>query len=246
MNRLPPWDTIRRVRFAISFLAASLAAAAACAAVLAQQPEPTAVEIADEPHHTLVLRNEQVRVFRLRLQPGEVTLPHRHAVFYAFLSLRPAVIGNEVRGRQPVVTHAEAGELHTSKGGFTLAERNNSSEPADLLVVEALNADARVFSTPMGGFRYHDAAFGELFNATATRGYTMRIAAGGRIEKHDENYDRLLIAVTDLNLREDVAGQPPSGLAMKAGEVRWIPRGQVHATMNVGASPATLITLEFN
>jgi len=223
-----------------------LAAAVACATVLAQQPEPTSVEISDEPHHTLVLRNAQARVFRLRLEPGEATLPHRHAVFYAFLSLRPAVMGNEVRGRQPVVTRIEAGELHTSKGGFTLAERNNSPEPADLLVVEALKTDAGGFSTPMGGFRFHDAAFGELFEAPAVRAYTMRIATGGRMEKHEENYDRLLIAVTDLDFREDVAGQPPSELAMKAGEVRWIPRGQVHATTNIGASPASLITLEFN
>ncbi len=246
MNRLPPWDTIKRVRFAISFLAASLAASVACATVLAQQPEPTPVDIADEPHHILVLRNEQARVFRLRLQAGDATLPHRHAVFYAFLSLRPAVIGNEVWGRQPLVTRIEAGELHTSKGGFALAERNNSSETVDLLVVEALKTDAGGFSKPMGGFRYHDAAFGELFEAPAVRGYTMRIAAGGRTEKHEENYDRLLIAVTDLSLREEAAGQSPSELAMKAGEVRWIPRGQTHATTNAGASPATLITLEFN
>jgi uncharacterized RmlC-like cupin family protein len=167
-------------------------------------------------------------------------------MFYAFLSLRPVVIGNEVRGRQPVMTRIEAGELHTSKGGFTVAERNNSSEPADLLVIEALKANAGEFNSPMGGFRYHDAAFGELFQASAVRGYTMTIAAGGRTEQHGENYDRLLIAVSDLDFREDTASQSPSEFAMKAGEVRWIPRGQTHATTNIGASPATFITLEFN
>lgn len=225
---------------------AILATVFSCTAGLSQQPAPAAVEIAGEPHHALLLCNSQARVFRLKLQPGEATLPHRHVMFYAFLSLRTVTIGNEVRGRQPVITRMEAGELHTSKGGFTIAERNDFSEPADLLVVEALKTDAVGFSTPMGGFRYHDAAFGELFQASAVRGYTMRFAAGGRTEQHGENYDRLLIAVTDLNLREEVAGQPPSGLAMKAGEVRWIPRGRTHATTNAGAFPATLITLEFN
>jgi quercetin dioxygenase-like cupin family protein len=229
-----------------SLRAVVLATLVACTPGLAQQPGPAAVEIADEPHHSLLLRNAQMRVFRLKLQPGEATLPHHHGVFYAFLSLRPVVIGNEVRDRQPVVTRIEAGELHTSKGGFTLAERNSSSEPADLLVIEALKADAGEFSAPMGGVRFHDAALGELFQASAVRGYTFRIAAGGHTEQHGENYDRLLIAVTDLKFREDIVGQSPSEFVMKAGEVRWIPRGQTHATTNVGASPASFITLEFN
>ncbi|SPE34657.1 hypothetical protein SBA2_980012 [Acidobacteriia bacterium SbA2] len=244
-SALDDGGTIERVRVAPRLRTAILATVFSCTAGLSQQPAPAAVEIADEPHHALLLCNSQARVFRLKLQPGEATLPHRHVMFYAFLSLRTVAIGNEVRDRQPVITRMEAGELHTSKGGFTITERNNSSEPADLLVIEALKADAGAFDSPMGGFRYHDAAFGELFQASAVRGYTMRIAAGARTEQHGENYDRLLIAVTDLNFREDTAGQSSSELAMKAGEVRWIPRGQTHATTNAGASPATLITLEF-
>ena len=73
----------------------------------------------------------------------------------------------------------------------------------------------------------------------------MTIAAAGRTEQHMENYDRLVIAVTDLELRETVAGQSDD-FDMKSGEVRWIPRGVIHATTNVGPSPATFITLEFN
>jgi quercetin dioxygenase-like cupin family protein len=167
-------------------------------------------------------------------------------VFYAFLSLRPVVIGNEVRGRDPVLTRLDPDELRTSKGGFSVAERNNSAEPADLLVIEALMSNAGEFSTPMGGFRFHDAALGELFEAPAVRAYTFRMAAGGRTKQHQENYDRLLVALTDVHLREDVAGQPPSDLVMKAGEVRWIPRGQLHAVTNLAASPGMLLTLEFN
>jgi hypothetical protein len=224
---------------------ATLAAALICALAWSQESRSTSVEIVDEPHHTLLLQNPEVRVFRLKLQPNEVTLPHRHKSFYAYLSLRPVTIGNEVRGRQPVVTDIEAAELHTSKGGFTVAERNNSSEAADLLVIEAMKAGERGFNTPMGGFRFHDAAFGAIFEAPAIRGYTMTIAAEGRTEEHAEPYDRLLVAVSDLKLRENVAGQPPSELQMKAGEIRWIPRGMTHATTNIGKAPATFITLEF-
>ncbi len=230
------------MRMAVSALPTALL----CILGWSQGPPSPPVAIVDEPHHTLLLQNQEVRVSRLKLQPNEVTLPHRHNTFYAYLSLRSVEIGHEVRGRQPVVTHIEANELHTSKGGFTVAERNNSSEAADLLVIEAVKPSGGGFNTPMGGFRYHDAAFGPIFDASAIRGYTMTIAAGGRTEEHAENYDRLLVAVSDLKLRENVVGQPPSELQMKAGEIRWIPLGMTHATTNIGTSPATFIVLEFD
>jgi len=203
-------------------------------------------ELADEPHHTLLLQNDEVRVFHLKLKPGESTLQHRHNRYYVYLSLGPVTISNEVHGRQPVITRLEAGELHTSKGGFILAERNNSSEPAELLVIEAIKTSSEGFAIPMGGFRFHDAAFGELFDATVMRGYSMVVAVGGRTEKHTENYDRLLVATSDLHLRDTEDGHAPSEFQMKAGEIRWVPRGMIHSLTNVGTSPATFITIEFN
>jgi len=44
----------------------------------------------------------------------------------------------------------------------------------------------------------------------------------------------------------NIAGQLSSILELKAGEIRWIPRGATHATTNVGTSPATFITFEFD
>lgn len=213
---------------------------------LAQSGPPNPpIEITDEPHHTLLLKNAQLRAFRLKLQPNEVTAPHSHKSFYVYLSLRPATIGNEVRGRQPVVTHLEPGELHTSKGGFNVAERNDSGEPAEVLVIEALKPNPGEFASPMGGFRYHDSAFGAIFEAPAVRGYAMTIASGGGTEQHPENYDRLVIAVSELQLRDSVAGQPPSELRMKAGDILWVPRSAPHALSNTGTAPATFVTLEF-
>ena len=172
-------------------------------------------------------------------------MPHRHKGFYAYVSLRPVTIGNEVRGRQPVLTRLDAGELHTSRGGFNVAEHNESSDPAELLVIEAIKLNSGGFHTPMGGFRYHDAAFGELFEMSGVRGYTMTIAAGGRTEQHKEDYDRLVVAISDLTLNEDVTGKTASEVEMKAGDVRWVPRGATDAITNIGTSPATFITLEF-
>lgn len=214
--------------------------------LLGQSGPAAAVEITNEPHHVLEFRNDRVRVFRLKLGPHEATLTHRHRGFYAYLSLSSAMIGNEVRGHPPAITPLDPGEVHTSKGGFNLAERNESSEPADLMVIEPLQLDSRGFSTSMGGFRYHNAAFAALFETSTLRGYAMTIAAGGQTERHTENYDRLLVAVSDLKLREEATGQAAAELAMKAGDVQWVPRGATHAVTNVGTGPATFITLEFD
>jgi hypothetical protein len=216
------------------------------ASLQAQEGSVRANKITDEPHHVLLLQNSEVRAFHLNLQPNEVTIPHQHEKFYAYLSMRPVTIGNEVRGRQPVLTQLEPGELHTSRGGFTVAERNNSSEPAEVLVIEAIKAEHGSFDTPMLGFRYHNAAFSGLFESPVMRGYSMMFFPGGQVDSHAENYDRLLIAVTDLKLRDTLADGTQSNLEMKAGEIHWLSRGGAHAVTNLMDSIGRLITLEFN
>jgi hypothetical protein len=230
----------RRMKAAVSAAVTILA----CATFRGQEGPSAPVDISSEPHHTVVLENSAVRVFHLKLRPGEATKPHHHKNLYAYLSLYTVSIAAEVRGRPPVVVSLEAGEVHTSKGGFTLAERNKSPAPADLLVIEALRSDGAGFATPIG-FHVHNAAYGELFEYPVMRGYSMNIAAGGRIEKRDDKYDRLIIALSDLKLREDMIGQPSSELQMKAGDIKWLDRGMGHATTNTATAPAAFITFEF-
>jgi hypothetical protein len=98
----------------------------------------------------------------------------------------------------------------------------------------------------MGDFRYHNAAVGKLFESQAMRGYSGMLFPGGQTDPYKENYDRLFIAVTDLNLRDTEVGGSQSNLEMKAGEIRLLPRGLTHAVTNLGESIVTFITLEFN
>jgi len=97
----------------------------------------------------------------------------------------------------------------------------------------------------MGNFRYHDAACGALFEGAVARGYEMTIASEGRTEKHRDRYDRLLLALSDLQLKDEVEGKGASVIERKAGDVLWFPGGSTHAITNIGKSPAHFITIEF-
>src|ERR1039457_7598855 len=79
--------------------------------VRSQTDETYPLSIEKEPHHSLAFENDRIRVFHLQLQPNESTKTHRHPSFYAYFSLRPVTISNEVAGHAPVITQLEQGEL---------------------------------------------------------------------------------------------------------------------------------------
>jgi co-chaperonin GroES (HSP10) len=189
-----------------------------------QTGETTPTAIDKEPHHSLVFENDRVRVY---------------------FSLQSLTISNEVAGHAPVIIQLEPGELRTSKGGFNVAERNNSNQQADIFVVQPLKADGDGFPTPLA-MHMHDVIIAEQYTGSNMRVYLMGIASGGRIEEHTEAYDSLVIALADSNIREVVPGQGPNNWSMKAGETRWIPRGTTHSEINMGAGPADLMVFDFN
>ena len=53
------------------------------------------------------------------------------------------------------------------------------------------------------------------------------------------------MAITDLSLRNEVAGQAATTRTLKAGDVAWIPGGITHTVTNLAPGEARLITLEF-
>jgi hypothetical protein len=210
-----------------------------------QTAESIPVSIAKEPHHNLAFENERVRVFHVQLQPNEATETHRHPTFYAYFSLRPVTISNEVAGHAPVITQLEGGEMRTSKGGFNVAERNNSSERADIFVVQPVKTEGNGFAIPLPTLM-HDAGIIELYNGPMMRVYSMGIASNGRLEEHKEGYDSLVVALSDSKIRELLPGKGSADWDMKTGEMRWIPRGTIHSETNIGPLPAALIVCEFN
>jgi hypothetical protein len=227
-----------------NWICLSIALFCVLAKALIAQEKP--VELAREPHHRLLLENSSARIFRLTLQPQEATLRHRHSDFYLYLSVGPSTVSNEVKGRKPVISELGDGDLRTSKGGFSLTERNVGDKPLEIVVIETKGSgDAVSFQSPMANFRYHDTAVGSLYEGTNVRVYELDIASGGRTELHAEPYDRLTIALKDIHLRDQDEKGKESEIEEKTGDVAWWPKGKIHATTNVGGEPARFVTVEF-
>ena len=75
-------------------------------------------------------------------------------------------------------------------------------------------------------------------------GTTLRASEGFRGSNHRDNM--LMVAITDLELRDDVAAveSPDGAFSLAAGQARWIPAG-AHQFRNTGGSTARFLTIEF-
>jgi quercetin dioxygenase-like cupin family protein len=210
------------------------------------QPPASEVAIDAEPHHHLVLENAQVRVFQVEVAPHAATLMHRHKPDYVFVTLGAAEIENDVAGKPPVSLKLQDGETRFSTGGFAHIAKNLGDTPFRNVTVELLQPGP---TTAAGG----DEKPRELPGATITpvfvkdgvRVSDVRLKAGGVIPRHHHDAPHLVVAVTDLSLRNEVEGQPATTRTLKAGEVAWIPGGITHTLTNVAPGEARLITLEF-
>lgn len=210
------------------------------------QSSATPVEIEKEPHHTLLLENSEARVFRLVLEPKEATLLHRHRGVYAFVSLSDVTLQNEVPEQKPVPTTLTTGNVHTFNSAFTLVERNISSTRAVIIVVERVGSPAAPFASLLADFKVHDTVSEQLFEESSMRGYRLQMAAGGRTDDHDENWDRLIVAITDAHLQDRLNDESKREIVLKAGEVEWIPKNTDRAIRNIGNGACSLVVIEFN
>ena len=218
-------------------------------AVLAGQSAPE-VEITAEPHHRLSLSNDQVRVFDVEIAPKGETLMHRHGHDYVYVALGASEVVNTVAGKDPVTVKLQDGETNFLAGGFAHAARNVSNQPFREVVVEFLQDEklrkARSHWEDERGLDIlHGGTKEILFVKDGVRVSETELQPGGMEPKHHHTGPFLVVALTDYELRNEVAGKPVVTFSMKAGESQWMAGGFDHTVMNAGLRPAKFVTLEF-
>jgi hypothetical protein len=113
----------------------------ACSAILIvafslSAQAPTAVPVAKEPHHHLILANGNMNAFRVSIPANDTTLMHRHDLSYVYVSLGPADIINAVEGKPEIHAKLLDGQVGYAKGGFAHIARTDAGIPFNNVTVE--------------------------------------------------------------------------------------------------------------
>jgi oxalate decarboxylase/phosphoglucose isomerase-like protein (cupin superfamily) len=226
-------------------------AAIPLAAVLVAQTAPE-VEITAEPHHHPALENAYVRAFTVEIPPGEATLLHRHRHDYVYVNLGAAQISNQVEGKPLVTAKLQDGQTVFVEGGMAHVVRDLAATPFRNVTVEFLQDEKERAAPPPKWDEERDLHILEggtqdiMFVKDGVRVSEIDLQPGGMMPKHHHAGPHLVVAVTDLNLQSEIVGKGVLPVALKPGEVKWVPGGFTHTLMNTGKQPAKFVTLEFH
>jgi len=208
------------------------------------------VEITSEPSHHLALENEYVRVFKVEAAPHAATLLHRHRHDYFLVTLGDTDISNEVEGKPPVETKLADGEARFAEGNFAHVVRNLSDRPFRNVTIELLQ-DEKLRQTrsrwPMegGDKTFPGGSVKILLVRDGVRVSETNLDPGATLPSEHNDGPGLLVAVSDLNLRNGEEGGGAAVWKLKPGDVKWLAAGNAPTLTNAGARDARFVTLEF-
>jgi quercetin dioxygenase-like cupin family protein len=211
------------------------------------------VEITAEPHHHQIFENQYVRVFHVEVAPHDATLMHAHHHDYIYVTLGPAQIENDVKGKPPVTLKMQDGQTQFTPGDFVHLVRNLAETPFRNVTIELLQDEAARKNPPppwdeergldilMGGGTQDI-----MFVKDGVRVSEIDLNPGADVPSHHHTGPHLIVAITDLDLRNEVKGKSPVPVHLNSGEVKWIPGGVTHSLTNIGKQQAKFVTLEFH
>ncbi|MFZ0814258.1 MAG: hypothetical protein WAM78_02000 [Candidatus Sulfotelmatobacter sp.] len=219
------------------------------ATLLAAQAAPE-VEITAEPHHHLTFENKSVRVFNVEVLPNDATLMHWHRHDYIYVTLGDTEIANQVKDRPPVTVNLKDGQTAFTPATFAHLVRDPSDKPFCNVTVEILEDDSLRKSTAHWD---EDRGLDILANGTkqilfvkdGIRVTEFELQPSATVPKHHYTGPHLVVAINDLDMYSDAAGQGPMSSHFKSGDSKWLPGNYSTTLTNTGAKPAKFITLEF-
>ncbi len=212
----------------------------------------TAVDIAAEPHHHLLLQNDQVRVFALTLKPTEQSYTrHEHNFLLITLQDSELVIWSE--GQSAVQSfRLPRAETRFVFGGRAVGFRNDRSEEYRGVIVEFLSPKVTTYGyqSQTGTWDYASGAINspvdphvkfmngmQLGTASAV---DVQLLANDAFLAPDKASVELLIPVSEVDLR----GQDDEHIRRQPREIVWIPSDRKAALVNSSPQPARFVDVE--
>jgi quercetin dioxygenase-like cupin family protein len=205
---------------------------------------PTVVPIEREPSHHVVFESSLVRIFDVRLEPGDTTMFHVHADPHAGV-----LISGSARWGQ---TLGEAGTVESGDTVGTLLDNATSPLPYTHRVA---NVDSTPFRYVMGQFLAHSTIASAPLpeepgvtlerETSRARMYRIRLLPGQATSRHRHAQPGLLIQIGNGTV-EWMGDRPEASSGQSgAGAWWWRAAGNAHSIRNAGADPVELIEIDW-
>jgi quercetin dioxygenase-like cupin family protein len=217
----------------------SVAPAAFLLALFSAQESAAPVPVEQEPHHHLLLKNDNLMVLRVTLQPGEWSQYHTHSVDDV------AVWLGHSNASQQLPNQPESASIEQQPGNISLrtlhetpfSHRVHNLGPGifDVLDVELLQRPEHPSTGAAGPVA------GE--NPSA-RVYKWKIAPGGVTPMHTHDRPYLIVAATGFNLTMTSPNGQSLTHEIKPGDFHWVTTKVTHTLANEGTGEGQIIEIE--
>jgi hypothetical protein len=207
----------------------------------------TGVEITSEPSYQKGLFDYGcVQVYNVEVSPHASTLLHRHRHDYVSVTLGDALVLDKVQGQTPANLNLKNGDTRFTAGNFAHVIKNLSDQPYRNVTIELLQdrntGQVRAGLGKEGGEQvFPGGRVKTLFVKDGVRVSEINLDPGATVPDHRYDGWRLVVAISDLDLRSDIDGMDPMPLKLKSGDASWLPGGYT----NTGHQAARFVTLGF-
>jgi hypothetical protein len=213
----------------------------------------TPADLGSEPHHDLLLQNDQMRVFAVTLKATEQAyVQHEHNFLLVTLQNCELVIWAE--GRSAIQSYRlSQGDVRFFFGGRALGLRNDRTNEYRGIMVEFLDPKVTTYGyqRDSGTWDYGDsvlrppvdphAKFSNSISLGAATASDVQLLADDALPAPEKEAAELLIPVTDIDLK---AGESER-VRKSAGEAAWVPPGRKSKLQNADIDAVRLIVIEF-
>jgi quercetin dioxygenase-like cupin family protein len=207
--------------------------------LVATQETSAPVPVEQEPNHHLLLKNENVLVLRVTLQPGDRSLYHVHSVDDVAVW-----IGNTSTTQQ-LLNLPESSPVEQKPGNISLrtlhetpfTHRVHNVGPGlfDVLDVELLQRPERpspAVAGPVAG------------ENPSARVYKWTLAPGGVTPLHTHERPYLIVAVTGFPLKMTAPDGQSNTHEVKPGDFHWVSTKITHSLANAGNEQGQIVEIE--
>lgn len=217
------------------------------------------LELAQEPHYKRLLANDAVRVWMLELGPQQQTAMHRHTADYILIQLDDAETSTTMLtspASAPNPKNYNAGEMWYAPQTTHSVKNESRTTTMRQVEIELLKrgpsgdyvrdryADInqpKYFPPPVNPYgNYRET--GVLYNMFLTRS---QLLAGASSQMHEHKVPHVVVALNDMELKDEVEGKAAVTVKLRKGEARWVEGGFKHKLTNVGSGPAQVVTVEY-